>query len=96
MGTREQIRQRREEILRVAAAHGAGNVRVFGSVARGEEQPESDVDFLIDVTGETTPWFPGSLVADIEQLLRRPVQFVIQRSLSPLIRNAVLREAVPL
>lgn len=63
---------------------------------RGEETPESDVDLLIDVTGETTSWFPGSLVADLELLLGRPVQVVIRRSLSPLIRDAVLREAVPL
>lgn len=80
----------------MAAGHGAGNVLLFGSVVRGEETPESDVDLLIDVTGETTPWFPGSLVADLEELLRRPVQVVIRRSLSPLIRDAVLREAVPL
>jgi len=96
VNVREQIQQRREDILRVAAQHGAGNVRLFGSVARGEETPESDVDILVDVTGETTPWFPGSLVADLEKLLKRPVQVVIRRSLSPLIREAVLREAVPL
>src|SRR5258708_33971724 len=83
-------------LLRLAAHHGAGNVRLFGSVARGEETPESDVDILVDVTGETTPWFPGSLVADLEQLLGRPVQVVIRRSLSPLIRDSVFREAVPL
>jgi len=58
VGVRELIQQRRDEILRVAAGHGAGNVRLFGSVARGEETPASDVDLLIDVTGETTPWFP--------------------------------------
>jgi predicted nucleotidyltransferase len=62
-------------------------VRLFGSVARGEDTAESDVDLLIEVTGETTPWFPASLVADLAQL---------QRSLSPLIRDAVLRDAVPL
>ncbi|MFN0101334.1 MAG: nucleotidyltransferase family protein [Bryobacteraceae bacterium] len=81
MSVQEQIRQRREDILRVAALHGAGNVRLFGSAARGEEKFESDVDFLVDVTGQTTPWFPGSLVADLEQLLMRPVQVVIHRSL---------------
>ncbi len=96
MNAREQIRQRRDEILRVAAGHGAGNVRLFGSVARGEETPESDVDLLIDVTGETTPWFPASLIADLEQLLMRRVQVITHRSLSPLIREAVLRDAVPL
>jgi predicted nucleotidyltransferase len=91
-----EIRDRRDEIPRIAAQHGAGNVRVFGSVGRGEDTPESDVDFLVDVTGETTPWFHGSLVADLEQLLGRRVQVVIRRSLSPLIRESVLREAVPL
>ena len=83
MSARHDIQHHREEILRVAARHGAGNVLLFGSVARGEETPESDVDLLVDVTGETTPWFPGSLVADLEQLLDRPVQVVIRRSLSP-------------
>ena len=96
MSVQEQIRLRREDILRIAARHGAGNVRLFGSVARGEETIDSDVDILIDITGETTPWFPGSLVADLEQLLTRPVQVVIRRSLSPLIRDSVLRDAVPL
>jgi predicted nucleotidyltransferase len=96
MGTGSRIRECRDEILRVATHHGAGNVLLFGSVARGEDTGESDVDLLVDVIGETTPWFPGSLVADLEQLLGRPVQVVIRRSLSPLIRDAVLRDAVPL
>jgi predicted nucleotidyltransferase len=96
MGAGQRIRERRDEIVRVAALHGAGNVLVFGSVARGEDTPENDVDLLVDVTGDTTPWFPGSLIADLEQLLGQRVQVVIRRSLSPLIRDAVLREAVPL
>jgi len=91
-----EVERHREDILRVAERHGAGNVRIFGSVARGDDTPDSDVDLLVDVTGETTPWFPGSLVADLEQVLKRRVQVVIHRSLSPLIRDAVLREAVPL
>src|ERR1039458_1414479 len=93
MSTRQRVRERRDEILRVAARHGAGNVRLFGSVARGEDMLESDVDLLVDVTGATTPCFPGSLVADLEQLLGRRVQLVIRRSLSPLIQDSVLREA---
>jgi len=96
MGAGQCIRAQRDEILRVADLHGAGNVLIFGSVARGEDTPESDVDLLVDVTGDTTPWFPGSLMADLEQLLGQRVQVVIRRSLSPLIRDAVLREAVPL
>ncbi|MGD0577756.1 MAG: nucleotidyltransferase family protein [Bryobacteraceae bacterium] len=96
MGARQRVREHRDEILRMAAYHGAGNVLLFGSVARGEDTPESDVDLLVDVTGQTTPWFPGSLTADLEELLGRRVQVVIRRSLSPLIREDVLREAVPL
>src|SRR3989442_1506766 len=69
MSTGQKIRGHRNEILRVAARHGAGNVRLFGSGARGEDTPESDVDFLLDVTGDTTPWFPGSLVAALQQIL---------------------------
>jgi predicted nucleotidyltransferase len=96
MDAGQLIRVHRDEILRVATLHGAGNVMLFGSVARGENTPESDVDLLVDVTGDTTPWFPGGLVADLERLLGQRVQVVIRRSLSPLIRVAVLREAVPL
>ena len=92
----DQLRDRREEILRVAAKHGAGNVSVFGSVARGEETADSDVDLLVDVAGETAPWFPGGLVADLEEMLGRRVQVIIRRSLSPLIRETVLKDASPL
>ena len=96
MKVSDQLRDRREEILRVAAKHGAVNVFVFGSVARGEETADSDVDLMVDVAGETTPWFPGGLVADLEDLLGRRVQIIIRRSLSPLIRDSVLRDASPL
>ena len=92
----DQIWGKRKEIIETAARHGAGNVRLFGSAARGDDMPDSDADFLVEITGETTPWFPGSLVADLEGLLGRRVQVVIQRSLSPYIRDAVLREARPL
>ena len=92
----DQLRDRCEEILRVTAKHGAANVSVFGSVATGEETADSDVDLLVDVAGETTPWFPGGLVADLEDLPGRRVQVIIRRSLSPLIRESVLKDASPL
>ena len=92
----DQIRERRGEILRIVAKHGAGNVLVFGSVARDEENPESDLDLLVDVTGRTSPWFPGGLVADLEDLLGRRVQVVVRRSISPLIRDSILKDATPL
>ena len=90
------MRERREETLRIAARHGAGNILVFGSVARGEETPESDVDLLVDIVGEPGPWFPGRLVADLEELLGHPVQVITRRSLSQLIRDSVLKDASPL
>ena len=58
MSTLELMRQHRDEILRIAARHGARNVRVFGSVARNAERVDSDVDLLIEAGPETTPWFP--------------------------------------
>jgi len=96
VGIADELMIKREEILRLAAKHGAGNIAVFGSVAREEEIAGSDFDLLIDVTGETTPWFPGGLAADLEELLGRRVQIVIRRSLSPLIRDSVLKDARPL
>jgi uncharacterized protein len=88
--------EKREEIKAIAASHGAANVRVFGSVARGEAGPESDVDFLIDDVGPVTPWFPGGLVVDLEELLGTRVDVVTESALRPELKPFVLREAVPL
>jgi uncharacterized protein len=93
--TFEVIRAKRDEIQRIATKHGARNVRVFGSVARGEARPDSDVDFLIDVEPVTSSWFPAGLVQDLESLLGRRVEVVTERGLNRLIRDEVLREAVP-
>lgn len=92
----ELLQEKRDEIQRIAATHGAYNLRVFGSIARGDARPDSDVDFLISVGPKTTSWFPGGLVADLEQLLGRRVDVVTDRSLSRLIRDQVVGEAVPL
>jgi predicted nucleotidyltransferase len=96
MSPLEAIRARQSEIRSIAEKHGAGNLRVFGSVARGDVRPDSDVDLLIDIVGKTTPWFPGGLLVDLENTLGRRVDIVIARSLSPLIREDVLRDALPL
>jgi hypothetical protein len=90
------VRQKRAEILRIAERHGAYNVRVFGSVARGEAGPDSDVDLLIDAGEKVTPWFPGGLVSDLEELLGRRVDVVEEVALRPELRQYVLREAKPL
>lgn len=93
----ETLREKREQVLEVAAKHGAFNVRVFGSVVRGEDTPESDIDFLIDYDPEkVTPWFPGGLLMDWQELLGRKVDVLTERGISPLIRERVLAEAKPL
>ena len=96
MGIEELIRRKREDILRIATAHDARNVRLFGSVARGESQATSDVDLLVETGPHPTPWFPGGLVSDLEELLGRRVDVVTEQALHPEIRDQVLREAVPL
>jgi len=96
MATQQAILERRDEILLIAARHGATNVRVFGSVARGTAGPESDLDLLIDVGPETTPWFPAGLALDLEDLLGCEVDIVTERALHPVIRDRVLAEARPL
>ncbi|KPQ39186.1 MAG: putative nucleotidyltransferase [Phormidium sp. OSCR] len=93
----ELLQEKREQVLAVAAKHGASNVRVFGSVVRGEDTPESDIDFLIDYDPEqVTPWFPGGLLMDLQDLLGRRVDVLTERGISPLIRERVLAEAKPL
>jgi len=85
----------RELIRKVAERHGARNVRVFGSFARGEARPDSDLDLLVEAGPNTTPWFPGGIVADLEEALGRRVDVVTLNGLSPDLRDRVLEESVP-
>jgi hypothetical protein len=97
LGINELLHDRRSQILAIAEKHGAYNVRVFGSVARGEATEESDIDFLVDYDLEKiTPWFPGGLLLDLEQLLNRKVDIAMVDMLKERIRDRVLREAVVL
>ena len=97
MALLENLKEKRAQVLEIAAKHGAFNVRVFGSVVRGEDTPESDIDFLIDYDPEkVTPWFPGGLLMDLQDLLGRKVDVLTERGISPLIRERVLAEAKPL
>ena len=89
------LTRHRDDILGIAARHGARNVRVFGSFARGDAGPDGDVDLLIDAGPQTSPWFPGGLVADLEDLLGRRVDVVEPAALHHLLRDRVLAEAVP-
>ena len=92
----ELLRQRQEDIRRIAAKHGTRNIRVFGSVARGEAGPDSDIDLLVEKGPSTSSWFPAGLVLDLEEILGRKVEIVTDKALNPCVRDRVLREAVPL
>jgi predicted nucleotidyltransferase len=90
------LQAKREEILRIAAKHGARNVRIFGSTVRGEAGPESDVDFLVDVEPVHSSWFPAGLILDLEELLGQKVDVVTEDSIYWLLRRRILKEARPL
>ena len=96
MNLDELLRGKREEILRLASRHGARNVRVFGSVARGEADERSDVDLLVDLEPGRSLLDLGGLLMDLRDLLRRNVDVVTERGLKARIRSRVLQEAVPL
>jgi hypothetical protein len=90
------LEEKREEIRRIAAIHGATNVRVFGSVARGEARQDSDLDLLVDAGPETSSWFPAGLVLDLEEILGCKVEVVTEKGLNPYLKERVLQEALPL
>jgi predicted nucleotidyltransferase len=96
MDKREVLKAKREEILRIAARHGARNVRVFGSVARGEADAESDVDVLVDMESGRSLLDMGGLLMDLQDLLGCRVDVVTERGLRERIRERVLQEAIPL
>ncbi len=96
MAFKQVLEEKRNDVLSIAAKHGAYNVRVFGSVARGEDRPDSDVDLLVDVGTTTSSWFPAGLVLDLEQILGREVEIVTEKGLNPHLRERVLQEAIPL
>jgi uncharacterized protein len=90
------IEKNRTAILHIAAKHGAGNVRIFGSRARGDARNDSDADFLVDIVGPLTPWWPGGLISDLEDLLGHRVDIAMVTELDELVRDDVLKEAVVL
>lgn len=94
--TAKIIQDQRERILRIAALHGATNVRVFGSMARGEGGPESDVDLLVDFEAGRSLLDRAALKAELEDTLGRRVDVVTEKGLYWLLRRRVLKEARPL
>ncbi len=96
LGIQELLADKREAILAIASQHGAYNVRVFGSVARGEATEESDVDFLMEIESNRSLLDQIALMQDLEALLGRRVDVAEPENLHELIRNHVLKEAVAL
>ena len=97
--TLEELRTLRGEILRVAGDHGAANVRVFGSVARGEADPSSDVDLLVDVIADADGFAYFGLIEDLRRALTELLGYdvdVVDSLALRTMRERVLREAIPL
>lgn len=90
------LKGKREEILRLAAKHGAYNVRVFGSVARGEAGPDSDVDFLVDMGPGRTLFDLAGLLVDLQKLLGCNVDIAEAEGLHQYLKDRIMREAVAL
>ena len=90
----EVIIPNRERILQVAEHYGARRVRVFGSVARRQDDEDSDIDFLVDMEPGRSLFDLGGLLTDLEKLLNTKVDIVTERGLKDRIRDRVINEAV--
>jgi len=94
MKLQQLLQSKREDVLPVALRHGAFNVRVFGSVARGVVDESSDIDLLVDYDlQKISPWFPGGLLMDLQDILGCKVDIMTEQGLSRLIKDRVLAEA---
>ena len=92
----EELRRQRKAVLAIAAHHGISNIRLFGSVVRGEEEPGSDIDMLIDLDDGRGLDDYLAFADELERLFHRPVDIIIERSLSRHFRPYVEAEALPL
>ena len=90
------LRAKRDEVLEIARQHGARHVRIFGSVARGDAGPLSDIDFLVEMEPGRSLLDLGGLVTDLQQLLGCSVDVATEKGLKARIRARVLKEAIPL
>lgn len=92
----ESLLDKRSELIAAARRHGASNIRLFGSVVRGEETPSSDVDLLVDLAEERGFDDYLALAEKLEALIGRRVDLVTSRGVSPFLRPLIEREALPL
>jgi uncharacterized protein len=96
MNANQLLRSKRQEIMQIAARNGAINVRVFGSVARGEARPDSDVDFLVTLEADRSLLDLARLLRELQTLLNCSVDVVTEAGLRARLRAQVLKEARPL
>lgn len=96
MKINEILKEKRDEILKIAATHGARHVQVFGSMARGEAGAASDLDILVQLDADRTLLDLIAIKQDLEDLLGCQVDVVTEAAISPYIREQVLKEAVAL
>ncbi|KPK34144.1 MAG: hypothetical protein AMJ65_18780 [Phycisphaerae bacterium SG8_4] len=96
MGIAEIIRDQKEQILALAARHGASNIRFFGSVANGTADQDSDIDFLVDLEKDRSLFDLGGLLMDLQKLLNRKVDIVTENGLHWYIKDRILSEAKPI
>ena len=90
------VQSQREQILTLAHNHGARDVRIFGSVALGDSQPDSDIDFLVNLETGRSLLDLARLLRELQTLLGHKVDIVTEAGLRPRLRTQVLKEAVPL
>jgi predicted nucleotidyltransferase len=96
MGIPEIIQDRKEQILVLAAKYGASNVRIFGSVANGTADDNSDIDFLVDLEKGRSLFDLGGLLMDLQELFNRKVDVVTENGLHWYIKKRILNEAKPI
>ena len=96
MGIDELLKGRREEVIRIAAERGANNVRVFGSVARGEADETSDIDLVVAFDDTVSLLGHAGLIVELEDLLGRQVDVIAEDTLRARVRERILDEAIPL
>lgn len=96
MNLPDELLQKRADILRIAKRHGAGNVRVFGSMARGEADDQSDLDLLVEMREGSSLLDHAALWLELQEIFTRKVDVVSENGIKDRIRERVLREAVPL
>jgi predicted nucleotidyltransferase len=96
MGIPEIIADKKKQILALAAKYGASNVRVFGSVANGTANADSDIDFLVDMEKDRSLFDVGGLLMDLQELFGRKVDVVTENGLHWYIKNRIISEAKPI